>query len=126
LTSNGDDRPIILGEAGWTTVNSGSCADCGGANLGVSPATQADNLVQALQVASQWSYVHKLVVYELADHGAGESGSAYDHFGVLRRDLSAKPAAGALAQQITAWREASNTVARAQGLEYRNRARTPA
>ena len=126
MTSNGDARPIILGEAGWTTMNSGSCVDCGGANLGVSPATQADNLVKALQVASQWSYVHKLVVYELADHGSAESSSAYDHFGVLQRDLSAKPAAHALAQQITAWRQPSNTVVVAQDNEYRNRARSPA
>src|SRR5205807_9098560 len=103
------DRPIILGEAGWTTVNNGSCVDCGGASLGVSAATQADNLVKALEVASQWSYVHRLVVYELAVHGPAESSSASYHFRVLRRDLSGKPAADALAQQIAAWRQTSNT-----------------
>jgi hypothetical protein len=110
MTAHNDDRPIILGEIGWTTVNSGACSDCGAMNLGVSPETQADNLALALDVASQWPYVHKLVVYELVDHGPPDSTSQYDHFGVLQRDLRAKPAANALAQQVATLRQASSPV----------------
>jgi hypothetical protein len=111
MIANGDDRPMILGESGWTTLDSASCSDCGSANLGVSPTAQSDNLVQALDFSSQLAYVHKFVVYELADHGPSESKSQLDHFGVLQRDLSAKPAASALAQQIAGYRQLATSAA---------------
>src|SRR5207237_9312382 len=33
MLANGDDRPMILGETGWTTIDNRACSDCGSVNL---------------------------------------------------------------------------------------------
>lgn len=116
MLANGDDRPIILGEFGWTTIDNRVCSDCGGVKLGVSSQQQADYLAQALQIAQAWPFVHSMLVYELADRGPATSTASIDHFGIFDRGLHAKPAAAALLGQVQALNQTqAPTQAQTQG-----------
>jgi hypothetical protein len=90
----GDTRTLVISELGWTTV--GQCANCWTPTLPTSEADQATFLAQATAMAQMWGFVDALIAYELVDRGNTTSSDFEDHFGLFRRDLSAKPAAVSL------------------------------
>jgi GH35 family endo-1,4-beta-xylanase len=61
----------------------------------VSEEDQAETLLQARQQVQGWDWAGPLIYYELVDGGTDPT-EIEDNFGVLREDLSLKPAAAAL------------------------------
>ena len=64
----------------------------------MSAADQAETIVSARRQVPYWDWVGPLIYYELRDEGT-DRGDIQQNFGVLRRDLSLKPAAKALMEQ---------------------------
>lgn len=91
--ANGDDRPIWLDEFGWT-----SCwprARVQQEQGCVTPAVQAQNIVNTYRELARTPYVAAAVVYKLQD-------SPQENFGVLSSSGTHKPAFAALAESIAA------------------------
>jgi hypothetical protein len=87
LVAHGDgDKPLWVTEIGWST--------CSGTDLCVSEAQQAAYLRTFLSLArTTWSsYVRAVFVYALRDLAPGPRDNRLDWFGLLRPDLSRKPA----------------------------------
>jgi hypothetical protein len=96
MTARGDDKPLWLTEYGWsttTTRNSDNWLN------GVSEATQASFVTDAVVKMASWSYVDVGVYYELKDTGT-DPASTISHFGLTRPDGSEKPAFGAFRDAI--------------------------
>jgi hypothetical protein len=89
----GDSRPIWLTEAGWATAP--TAEPCLGAAGLTSEADQARFVEEQRRALRAWSYVDGLIWYELFDRAGGISCDPEDHFGLLYRDLTPKPAASA-------------------------------
>jgi hypothetical protein len=94
MVDRGDEaKPIWFTEIGWTTME--NIAGTLPWELGVSEADQADYLVRALrQTATQYPYVSHVFWYNERDNNSGHRRN--DNAGLLRRDLSEKPAYQAL------------------------------
>jgi hypothetical protein len=96
LASHGDgDKPLWVTEIGWSTcVGAGNC---------VSEAQQAAYLQSFLRLArSSWkAYVRAVFVYDLRDQAPNPIDNPAAWFGLLRPDLSPKPAWQVLHQAAT-------------------------
>ena len=102
MLANGDDKPIYMTELGWSSTNGGptSCARgtyAGQKPSGVSEATQADYLSHAFRCLAHDPYVVAATVFTLRDDAGQPVSSELGHYGLLRRDGSAKPALAAFA-----------------------------
>lgn len=87
LAAHGDgDKPIWVTEIGWST--------CSGAGACVTEAQQASYLAEFLRLAvTTWrSYVRAVFVYDLRDIAPAPAGDPEAWYGLLRPDLSHKPA----------------------------------
>jgi polysaccharide biosynthesis protein PslG len=87
LVAHGDgDKPLWVTEIGWST--------CSGTDLCVSEAQQAAYLRSFLRLAhTTWSsYVRAVFVYALRDLAPAPRNNRLDWFGLLRPDLTRKPA----------------------------------
>jgi len=87
LAAHGDgDKPLWVTEIGWST-----CSGTGGC---VTEAEQASYLAEFLRLAvTTWrSYVRAVFVYDLRDIAPAPADDAQDWYGLLRPDLSPKPA----------------------------------
>lgn len=73
-------------------------APTGTASYAVTDNNQALSLVQARRQNQQWSWAGPLIYFELRDAGTDRA-VGDDNFGVVRRDLSLKPAGRALTKQ---------------------------
>lgn len=96
MQRHGDPSPIWLTEVGWTTVPGDRCADCWTEALPVSEAEQAAYLAEAVAITRSWPYVEALLWYELTDTVEPREQAVVSfehHFGLFRKDYSAKPAA---------------------------------
>lgn len=86
MTNAGDPEPELWAtEAGASTCSPDANPEC------VSEADQATRIAQYVDAASGFPYVRALVVYNLRDKGT-DPGDIEHGFGLVRRDLSAKPA----------------------------------
>ena len=95
MTRHGDgDKPIWFTEFGWSTHSTpGSSANW---LRGVPEALQATYLVRAARFVGQnMPYVTRMFWYSDRDLSTGDV--QYRNYGLFRRDLSSKPALGALA-----------------------------
>ncbi len=88
MVAHGDPKPLWLSEFGWT-----SCTDL--EDRCVSEATQAAYTRDVWPVIDGWDYVLGATQYQLRDNGSDRS-AREGNFGLLRGDLSAKPAYAAL------------------------------
>jgi hypothetical protein len=94
MGAHGDARGELWAtEAGASTCDRAFDAGC------VSEATQAADIGSYLRVARRFPYLRALVIYSLRDQGT-DSRNREDRFGIVRRDLSPKPA-------LSAFREAA-------------------
>ncbi|MDV3134729.1 GH39 family glycosyl hydrolase [Mycobacterium sp. 29Ha] len=87
MESHGDSRKKI-----WITEFG---APTGTGPHAVSDGAQATMLLQARREVQQWDWAGPLIYYELVDGGT-DLADVEENFGVLRHDLSPKPAADAL------------------------------
>ncbi|WP_333892674.1 GH39 family glycosyl hydrolase [Mycolicibacterium gadium] len=87
MESHGDGRKKI-----WITEFG---APTGTGPYAVSDNAQATALLQARREVQQWDWAGPLIYYELVDGGT-DLAEVEENFGVLRHDLSPKPAADAL------------------------------
>lgn len=94
----GDDHPIWITEAGWPTTL--ACDSCAGNGSGIDEAVQAADLREEIHLIRSWDYVQGFLWYELVDRGGATATSPEDHFGLLRHDLSPKPAADAFRASV--------------------------
>lgn len=94
---------IWVTETGWTTVDNRRCSDCWRPKLGVSEATQARYVGEVMSLLSQGPTgrlpVEAWLWYELVDRPlpATRAISFENHFGLYRRDFTAKAAADVFA-----------------------------
>lgn len=89
------DLMVRHGDAGkkiWITEFGAATGTVPGA---MSPTDQADTVVLARRQVRYWSWAGPLIYYELRDSGTDRK-DIEQNFGVVRRDLSLKPAAKAL------------------------------
>jgi hypothetical protein len=89
--ANGDDKPIWMTETSWRTTTA-TCSEgmfAGQTAGGVSDAQQASYLSQAYHCLSEDPYVQVALWFPIADEGVVTSG-------LLRSDLSPKPAYAAM------------------------------
>jgi hypothetical protein len=94
MVGNGDARGELWAtEAGVSTCNPIFDSGC------VSEATQAVHVDSYLRVARTFPYLRSMVIYNLRDKGTSTR-DREDRFGIVRRDLSPKPA-------LRAFREAA-------------------
>lgn len=93
MVANGDgDKPIWFTEFGWS---SGQPANPEPWDTGVSEQTQAAYLTQAVNLtASRYPYVKAVFWFRAADHSTADAHE--DHYGLLRTDLTPKPALAAM------------------------------
>lgn len=96
MAARGDDKPLWLTEYGWSTTTTRNADNW---LNGVSEATQADFVTEAVVKMATWSYVDVGVYYELRDTGT-DPASTIAHFGLTRPDGSEKPAFGAFRDAI--------------------------
>lgn len=92
MDSHGDGAKKI-----WITEYG---APTGSGPHSVSEQVQAETLMQARQQVQRWDWAGPLIYYELADGGTDPTDTE-QNFGVLREDLSPKPAAVALMDAAT-------------------------
>lgn len=94
MQAHGDSRPIWLTEVGWSTVPV-NCEDCWVDTLPNTEAEQGAYTEQAIRIVRSWSYVEAYFAYELVDmiHPPDSRVSVEYHYGLFRKDLTAKPAA---------------------------------
>lgn len=84
--NGGRDFPVYVTEIGWPTHE--------GRN-GVSEQASADNMIRFLALASSLPYVRGVWWYELID--GGQNGGDREHrFGIVRKDMTPKPALSAI------------------------------
>jgi hypothetical protein len=84
IASRGDPNPQLwITEVGATT--------CTGLKVCVDERKQARQIQDFIDIAAGWPYVRAVVIYSLRDN-AGSAGDPAGRFGLLRRDLSPKPA----------------------------------
>ncbi len=104
MTANGDDEARVwLTEFGWTTCTDSSYR-C------VSEANQARFISDAFgMIRSEFPFVTGAVVYELRDSREGDCSEC--RFGLLRRDLSPKPAWSAFETALTPYFERISSAA---------------
>jgi hypothetical protein len=88
------DLPLWLTEYGAPTLPVAS-----GYGPALSEQGQADRLRVAFALAARFDWVHNLTWYEYRD-GCGSSGDPECNFGLVRADLTPKPAYGALREVI--------------------------
>jgi len=94
MVDNGDgNKPIWFTEFGWSTGTTGTYYQA------VTLAVQAEYLTQTLQMLPQYPYVTAAFWYTSRDL-VGQ-GDHEDDFGLLNRDMSEKPAFGALRTWLT-------------------------
>jgi hypothetical protein len=86
MRSHGDSRPMWLTEFGWSTSTIRNEKD-----NGVSEATQALDVTDAIRLAARWDYVKTVIHYNLVNTHEDRS-SLYGNYGLLRFDGSRKPA----------------------------------
>jgi hypothetical protein len=86
MLAAGDDKPIWFTEFGWSTSDpSTGCV--------YDEATQAQYLTQALQIASQDSYVQVALWYRLREDNWRDPSTDWDSgFGLMHKDFTPKPA----------------------------------
>jgi Cellulase (glycosyl hydrolase family 5) len=99
LVAHGDaDKPLWVTEIGWST--------CAGASDCVTQSQQASYLHEFLRLATTtWrSYVRAVFVYDLRDIAPNPPDNDQAWFGLLRPDLSKKPAWWVLHDAATGWR----------------------
>jgi hypothetical protein len=87
LAAHGDgDKPLWVTEIGWST--------CSGANACVTESQQASYLAEFLRLAvTTWrSYVRAVFIYDLRDIAPAPPSDPQAWYGLLRPDLSRKPA----------------------------------
>ncbi len=91
MAAHGDgDKPIWMTELGWTTTTS-TCARgmwAGQKPSGVSEAEQATNLREAYHCLAGYPYLEVGMWFTIKDLATGQD--ELDHYGLLRRDNSAK------------------------------------
>jgi polysaccharide biosynthesis protein PslG len=90
MQNHGDMSPIWLTETGWATLPAANTEE-----------EQAAYLAEAVNIARAWDYVEVYIWYELIDTvvpPTPDESSEY-HFGLFRKDYSAKPAV----EQFTSW-----------------------
>lgn len=100
MVRRGDgDKPIWFTEFGWSShANTGAE---GNWERGVTEAQQADYLVRTIDlVAAEYPYVTNVFWY--TERNRGTSSSQIDNYGLLRNDLTPKPAYWALQQRLAA------------------------
>lgn len=94
MERHGDGRKKV-----WVTEFG---APTGTGPTAVSEKDQTLTLVQARQQVARWEWAGPLLYYELVDGGTDPS-DVEKNFGVLREDLSPKPAADALMESESQW-----------------------
>jgi hypothetical protein len=96
MTANGDaSKPVWFTEFGYSThANTGGEANW---NKGVTDQQQSDFLVSAFQIATAWPNVERLYAYKLDDDDpARQRGVHLSSYGIVKHDLTPKPAYTAL------------------------------
>jgi polysaccharide biosynthesis protein PslG len=93
MLKHGDRRGELWAtEAGVSTCNPVFDSGC------VSEQTQAEHVGAYLRVALRFPYLRSMVIYNLRDKGTGTR-DREDRFGLVRRDLSPKPALSAFREE---------------------------
>ena len=93
MLEHGDPRGELWAtEAGVSTCNPTFDSGC------VSEQTQAQHVASYLRVARRFPYLRSMVIYNLRDKGTGTR-DREDRFGLVRRDLSPKPALRAFREE---------------------------
>jgi hypothetical protein len=95
MAAAGVQSPVWITEFGYTSCTIGSDRWC------VSEQQQADYLAQATRLVATWPWVRSFLVYNLRDKGSDPT-STEDNFGLVRHDLTAKPALTALGTAFAA------------------------
>lgn len=116
MIANGDQRPLLITESGYSTVTRISCGDCWIPGLGVSEQTQAAYTSEMIRVVRAWDFVEAFTLYELKDPDTPITigiDSVWDHHGLFYNNLSPKPAAAA-------FKAATTTSAPIQVVEFYN------
>ena len=88
MLANGDNKPMWLTEAGFSTSPIRSSERW---RNGVSEATQALYLKQQIQQVAKWPYVQATIWFNLKDTSS-DVNDLYSNCGLRRWDGSAKPA----------------------------------
>ncbi len=98
MEANGDGaKPIVMSELGWSATGT-RCARgefAGKKAAGVTEAEQAANLRLAYHCLADYPYVSAGLWFSMRDAGAGDT--ELNRYGLLRSDLSRRPAFAALA-----------------------------
>ncbi len=97
MEANGDgDKPIVMSELGWSATST-RCARgsfAGKKAAGVTEAEQAANLRMAYHCLAGYPYVSAGLWFSMRDYGAPDT--ELNRYGLLRFDLSRRPAFSAL------------------------------
>jgi hypothetical protein len=99
MVANGDgDKPVWFTEMGWSShPNTGNEPNW---DRGVTQQQQADYTVRAIQlVRSRYPYVTNMFLYNERNRATGDV--QLDNYGILHRDLSAKPVYAALRDYLS-------------------------